>query len=68
MVQMRFEVTGMVCGGCAEAVERVVSGVSGVGGVEVSHEGGTAVVVHDGSADAEAVYAAVRAAGFDVKA
>ena len=67
MAQMRFEVTGMVCSGCAEAVERVVSGVSGVGGVEVNHEGGAAVVNHDGSASAESVYAAVRSAGFDVK-
>ena len=68
MAQMLFEVTGMVCGGCADAVERVVSGVPGVSGVEVNHEGGAAVVVHDGSASPEAVYAAVRTAGFDVKA
>ena len=68
MAQMRFEVTGMVCSGCAEAVGRIVSEVSGVSGVDVDHEGGAAVVVHDGSASMEAVYAAVRTAGFDVRA
>ena len=67
MSGLEFEVTGMVCSGCSETVEGVVSGLSGVSGASVNHESGAAVVDHDGSADAEAVYAAIKDAGFGVR-
>ena len=66
MSQLTFEVTGMVCSGCSDTVQRVVGALSGVSGVKVDHESGDAVVDHDG-ADAEAIYAAIKDAGFGVR-
>ena len=66
MSQLAFEVTGMVCSGCSDTVQRVVGAVSGVSSAKVDHESGATVVDHDG-ADAEAVYAAINDAGFGVR-
>ena len=66
MSQLEFQVTGMVCSGCSETVERVVGAMSGVSGAKVDHESGIAVVDHQ-SADAEAIYAAIADAGFGVR-
>ena len=66
MGRLEFQVTGMVCSGCSETVARVVGVVSGVSAANVDHESGAAVVDHD-SADAEAIYAAIRDAGFGVR-
>lgn len=66
MSQLTFEVTGMVCSGCSDTVQRVVGAIAGVSSTKVDHESGDAVVDHDG-ADAEAIYAAIKDAGFGVR-
>lgn len=67
MSQLEFTVTGMVCSGCSSSVERLAVGVAGVTAARVDHQLGSAVVAHDGSADAEVLYAAIVAAGFGVR-
>ena len=60
-----YTVTGMTCGHCEMSVREEVSEVSGVQGVEVSHETGRLVVTGDGVSD-DAVKAAVEEAGYAV--
>lgn len=67
MSRLEFAVTGMVCRGCSSSVERVAAGVAGVTAARVDHAVGSAVVEHDGNADAEALYAAIVDAGFGVR-
>ena len=59
---LTLTVTGMTCQGCAGAVGRVLAAVPGVGRVEVDLAAGLAHVA--GSARAEALLAAIRAAGY----
>lgn len=66
MSELAFRVTGMVCGGCSDTVQKVVTALPAVSDALVNHETGAATVTHDGGADAEAVYAAIRDAGFGV--
>jgi len=58
-----YDVTGMTCGHCAQAVTTEVSAVSGVTGVEVDVETGKVVVEGDGFTDAQ-VAEAVDEAGY----
>ena len=67
MSRLEFTVTGMVCSGCSTSVERVAVGVAGVTAASIDHQVGSAVVDHDGSVDAEALYAAIADAGFGVR-
>ncbi len=55
-------VSGMTCGGCAQAVERVLSRVPGVERAAVDFDRGVATV--NGSAAASQLIAAVEAAGY----
>ena len=66
MSELTFTVTGMVCSGCSDTVQKVVTALAPVSAAQVSHETGEATITHDGSVDADAVYAAIRDAGFGV--
>jgi len=56
-------ISGMTCGGCAGAVTRALSGVSGVVTAQVDLAAGRATVT--GTARPEDLLRAVTAAGFD---
>jgi copper chaperone CopZ len=58
-------VSGMTCGGCATAVTRVLSRVSGVTDAIVDLDRGRATVI--GDAHTEDLTAAVQAAGYDAQ-
>ena len=58
-----YDVTGMTCGHCAQAVSTEVSAIGGVTGVEVDVETGKVVVEGDGFTDAQ-VAEAVDEAGY----
>ena len=62
---IRLSVTGMSCGHCVASTEKALKAVDGVDQVEVKLEPGEAVVT--GSADVEALIAAVVDAGFEAK-
>ena len=54
-VQVTYRITGMHCGGCAEAIVAEVSEVKGVRGVRCTYESGTATLdLEDQAARAEA--------------
>jgi copper chaperone CopZ len=61
-----YTVTGMSCDHCVRAVTDEVSDVAGVTGVDVDLATGRVHVVGDGPVDGEAVFAAVREAGYEV--
>ncbi len=58
-------VTGMTCGGCANAVNRVLSGVAGVAKVDVDLASGRATVT--GTAAATELIRAIESAGFGAR-
>ena len=59
-----LNIEGMMCQHCVAHVKKALEGVPGVEAVEVSLEGNNAVVT--GSADVEAMKAAVADAGYEV--
>lgn len=61
-----YQVSGMTCSHCADAVTRELTDVAGVESVDVTVETGTVVVTGDGVSD-EAVRAAVDEAGYEVR-
>ncbi|MFC7098308.1 heavy metal translocating P-type ATPase [Halobaculum marinum] len=61
-----LSVPGMDCASCAAKVERSVSGVGGVTGVDPRPTTGTLSVATDGSTDRDDVVAAIESAGYDV--
>ena len=63
MVQT-LKIEGMMCGHCEARVKKVLEALDGVESAEVSHQTGTAVVT--GSADYEAMKAAVEAQDYKV--
>jgi copper chaperone CopZ len=63
--RVTLAVSGMTCGGCANAVRRALTRVPGVAGAEVDLAQGRATV--QGSAPADALVAAVAAAGYGVQ-
>jgi copper chaperone len=65
MTETTYNVTGMTCSHCAEAVTREVTEVDGVQSVDVTVETGT-VVVHGENIDDQAVRAAIDEAGYAV--
>ncbi len=65
MSETTYEVTGMTCAHCVEAVTREVSAVTGVRSAEVDLARGTLLVRGDGVSDEE-VRAAVDEAGYAV--
>ncbi len=64
-MSMTLDVEGMSCQHCVANVKKAVEAVAGVNSVEVDLEAGKVTV--DGSADAEAVKAAITGAGYSVK-
>ena len=58
-----LSISGMTCGGCANTVKRLLSGVHGVTAVDVDLVRGRAEVV--GTARGADLVAAVAAGGFD---
>ncbi len=61
---MTLKIEGMMCAHCEATVKKALEAVAGVQSAEVSHVTGTAVVT--GTADAEALKAAVAAQGYEV--
>ena len=67
MDTVTLNVTGMVCGGCANTVRQALLALNGVVEVEVSHESGRAVVSFDPSkVTASHLEVAVRDAGYGI--
>ncbi|SMX33253.1 heavy metal translocating P-type ATPase [Maliponia aquimaris] len=62
MTQMRFEVTGMTCGGCAGRAQRALQAVEGVTEASVNLATRTAQV--DSGVGAEALQSALKTAGY----
>ena len=69
MDHVSFKVEGMSCGGCVASVKRVLEALPGVSNVNVTLEPGKATVDYDPArVTAEALYDAVRTAGYDIAA
>lgn len=68
MSTQTFTVTGMTCGHCVNSVTEEVSEIPGVTAVDVVLETGAVTVTAEGDVDADAVKAAVAAAGYTVTA
>lgn len=66
MSTQTFTVVGMTCGHCVNSVTEEVSEIAGVTAVDVVLESGAVTVTADGAIDADAVKAAVVAAGYSV--
>ncbi len=65
MENIEFKVEGMHCDGCVKSVTRMLTGVPGVGKVDVSLAGGKASVSYDpGKAGLADFKRAVERAGF----
>ncbi len=65
MATNTYDVTGMTCGHCAQAVTTEISAITGVESVDVDVESGRVVVVGTDVTD-DAVRAAVEEAGYAV--
>lgn len=61
-----YEVTGMTCGHCVDAVRSEVSAIDGVDAVDVDLASGRLTVSSDEPIDPAAVRAAVDEAGYEV--
>ena len=61
-----FNVEGMSCGGCETNVTDAILDVEGVTSANADHESGTATI--EGDVDIDAVFEAVRDAGYDASA
>ena len=69
MEHLTLTVTGMTCGGCENAVKRVVSSIAGVSSVTASHRDNRVVVDYDPvKADINRISDAIRNAGYTVAA
>jgi len=67
MSEITLSVTGMTCGGCVNSVNKVLTALPGVQGVEVTLAPGQARVVYDPArVDRAALVQAVVDAGFGV--
>ena len=66
METITLKVKGMTCQGCVHSVTKVLQGVSGVAGVEVSLENGEATISYEPrEVSVERLKAAVDAAGYE---
>jgi copper chaperone CopZ len=64
-----FDVEGMTCTGCEDAVKRAVGTLNGIAGVEASHETGKTTVHFDRTiVDGQALKATIESAGYRVSA
>lgn len=68
MAAIQLTITGMTCDHCRKRVEEALKGVSGVYGVFVDLNAGTAEVDCDNSSTTDALIAAVKSAGYDAAA
>ena len=67
MEQVTLKVTGMTCGGCENAVRRVVSSISGVASVTASHKDDRVTVEYDPTkAERAKIEQAIQQAGYHV--
>ena len=66
-VTTTYKVTGMTCGHCEMSVKEEIGEISGVHGVEASHETGVVTVTSDGPLSFADVTAAVDEAGYTVE-
>jgi copper chaperone len=67
MNQKTFNVEGMSCSHCVSAVTKAVSGLDGVGGVEVSLEKKTVDVTYDAAkVSDDALKGVIEDCGYDV--
>ncbi|MBI4503848.1 MAG: heavy-metal-associated domain-containing protein [Gemmatimonadetes bacterium] len=67
MASLKLKVSGMHCGHCTTTVERALKKVSGVYGVSVDLDAGSAEVDFDGKAPAGEFVEAVRAVGYSAE-
>ena len=66
METITLKVNGMTCQGCVRSVKKVLQGVSGVAGVEVSLQSGEASVSYEPrEVSVERLKAAVESAGYE---
>ena len=69
MVEKRsYEVQGMSCGGCEQAVENAVKNVEGVRRVDAAHDTGTLDVTVEPTVSNDELEGAIHDAGYDVVA
>ena len=67
--RLTLTVTGMTCGGCENAVRRVVSMVDGVSSVTASHRENKVTVEYDPArATRDTITRAIETAGYNVAA
>ncbi|WIV67410.1 heavy-metal-associated domain-containing protein [Natrialbaceae archaeon AArc-T1-2] len=67
MSQRSFQVEGMACAGCEDAVVDALTSLSGVEDAEANHETGSVTVDYrDDEGDAETIADAIENAGYDV--
>ncbi|MBF4553114.1 heavy-metal-associated domain-containing protein [Corynebacterium suicordis] len=65
-ITTEYEVTGMSCGHCENAVHEEVSEIPGVTGIEVSADTGKLVISSQDELDDNVVVSAVEEAGYNV--
>ena len=65
-VTQQFQISGMTCGHCVQAVTEELSALDGVQGVEVDLDSGTATVRSSAELDLAAVQGAVDEAGYEL--
>lgn len=62
-----LKVNGMTCGGCVASVKRVLEGLDGVAGADVTLQPGQATVRHDAARTSAAqLKSAIEDAGYEV--
>lgn len=66
MINTEYNVQGMTCGHCAQAVTAEIKKLAGVNDVQVSVETGVVTVASAGALDVEDVAAAVDEAGYEL--
>lgn len=66
MINADFNVQGMTCGHCAQAVTSELKKIAGVSDVQVSVETGVVSVESASALDVEAVAAAIDEAGYEL--
>ncbi|MEU4557611.1 copper ion binding protein [Actinoplanes sp. NPDC023936] len=65
-VTSTYQVTGMTCAHCVQAVTKEISALSGVAGVQVDLTSGTVTVTSDTPLSGDAVREAVDEAGYEL--
>ncbi len=65
--EVTLKIKGMMCDHCTAAVEKALTGVSGVTYAKASYQENRAIVGTDGTADLEAMKSAIRKAGYRVR-